>query len=87
MRTLAVTQADYLSEYCLKIHFSDGSSQVIDFEPFLLNHPHPQHDKYRRIANFKKFRIERGNLVWGKDWDLMFPVSQLHKGYVAPATY
>lgn len=87
MRTLAVIQADYVSEHRLKIYFSDGSSQILDFGPFLLNHPHPQHDKYRRITNFKKFRIERGNLVWGKDWDLIFPVAQLHKGYVAPATY
>ncbi|WP_366107231.1 hypothetical protein [Spirosoma sp.] len=63
------------------------TSQVIDFGPFLSAHSHPQHDKYRKLANFKRFKIERGNVVWGKDWDLIFPVAQLHQGYVGPAVY
>ncbi|HEV7351255.1 DUF2442 domain-containing protein [Telluribacter sp.] len=79
--------ADYVEEYRLKISFSDGTSQIIDFGPFLKNHSHPQHDKYRRLANFKQFRIERGNVVWGKDWDLIFPVSQLYQGMVAPPPF
>jgi hypothetical protein len=24
---------------------------------------------------------------WGRDWDLIFPVSQLHQGYVEQAVY
>lgn len=64
MRTLFVTQADYPDEYRLDITFSDGASQIVDFGPFLVNHPHPQHDKYRTVSNFKRFKIERGNLVW-----------------------
>ena len=87
MRTLAITEAEYTGEYRLRLSFSDGTSQEVDFGSFLLNHPHPQHDKYRKLANFKRFRIERGNIVWGKDWDLIFPVSQLHQGYVGPAIY
>lgn len=87
MRTLAIKKADYLEQYRLNIYFSDGTEQVIDFGPFLFEHPHPAHDKYRQLSNFKQFRIERGNLVWGEDWDLIFPVSQLHKGCIAPAVY
>ena len=87
MRTLAVTNAEYLIDHQLKIGFSDGTSQIVDFGPFLIHHPHPQHNKYRRLTNFKKFRIERGNVVWGKDWDLVFPVSELHKGSISPAVY
>lgn len=87
MRTLAVTGAEHVGEYRLQISFSDGTSQLVDFGLFLTNHPHPQHNKYRRLANFKRFRIERGNLVWGRDWDLIFPIAQLHQGYVAPAVY
>ncbi|GAA4413360.1 hypothetical protein GCM10023187_41550 [Nibrella viscosa] len=85
MRTLAVTGAEYVDEYRLQLSFSDGTTQVVDFEPFLTNHPHPQHNKYRKLTNFKRFRIERGNVVWGRDWDMIFPVAQLHQGYVAPA--
>ncbi|MVM40838.1 DUF2442 domain-containing protein [Spirosoma sp. HMF3257] len=87
MRTVAVTEAEYAGEHRLQIRFSDGTSQVVDFGPFLQNHPHPQHDKYRRLVNFKRFRIERGNVVWGKDWDLIFPIAQLHQGYLAPVIY
>lgn len=28
--------------------------------------------------NFKKFKIEYGNVVWGKDWDMIFPVYDLY---------
>lgn len=85
MRTLAVTEAEYVGEHRLQIRFSDSTSQVVDFGPFLQNHPHSQHNKYRRLTNFKRFRIERGNIVWGKDLDLFFSVAQLHQGYIAPA--
>jgi len=87
MRTLSVAKADYLDGYRLAILFSDGTTQVVDFSSFLKNHPHPQHDKYQQLDNFKQFHIERGNVVWGEDWDLIFPVAQLHQGYVAPAVY
>jgi hypothetical protein len=87
MRTLAITETEYEGDYRLRLHFSDGTSQVVDFGPFLHSHPHPQHNKYRQLANFKRFRIERGNVVWGREWDLIFPITQLHQGYVAPAVY
>lgn len=87
MRTLTITQAEYIDQYQVRLSFSDGTAQVVDFGPFLTNHPHPQHNKYRQLSNFKRFRIERGNIVWGKDWDLIFPISQLHQGYIAPPLY
>ena len=87
MRNIAVAKADYLDGYRLAIQFTDGTTQVIDFGSFLKNHPHPQHNKYQQPGNFRQFRIERGNVVWERNWDLVFPVSQLHQGYVVPAVY
>ena len=87
MRALSITEAEYAGDYRLHLSFSDGTAQVVDFAPFLTNHPHPQHNKYRQLSNFKRFYLDRGNVVWGRDWDLIFPVSQLHQGYVAPAVY
>jgi hypothetical protein len=66
----------------LKIYFNDGTSQVIDFSKFLNMHEHPQFNKYKNEKNFKSFKIENGNVVWGKDWDLIFPVYQLYKGKI-----
>jgi len=80
MKTIVVTGAIYLHAYKVKITFSDGTSRVIDFGPFLKENPHPQWDKYNNIKHFKKFKIENGNLVWGRNWDLIFPVYGLYNG-------
>lgn len=77
-----VVGAEYLADYKTLISFSDLTQQIIDFGPFLVEHPHPQYNKYLSPNLFKKFKIERGNIVWGKDWDLIFPIDQLHAGKI-----
>ena len=47
-----------------------------------LKHPHPQYNKYLEWKNFKKATIENGNVVWGKNWDLIFPIEQLYNGEI-----
>ncbi|KAA0991555.1 DUF2442 domain-containing protein [Dyadobacter aurulentus] len=80
--TLKVTDANYLSDYKILVKFSDETEQIVDFEDFLIKNTHPQYDKYRQPSQFRKFKIERGNVVWGKDWDLIFPVDQLYSGKI-----
>lgn len=77
-----IVGAKYLTEYKILISFSDLTQQIVDFGPFLTANPHPQYDKYKIPSHFKKFKIERGNIVWGKDWDLIFPIDQLHSGKI-----
>ncbi len=79
-RKLFIKQAVYVSNYTLELLFNDGNIQRIDFENFLRNHPHPQYNKYLNPSNFSKFYIDHGNVVWGKNWDLMFPVEKLYNG-------
>ncbi len=55
--------------------------QVIDFASFF-EHSHPQHNRYKKEENFKRFKIENGNIVWGKNWDMIFPLHDLYKGKV-----
>ncbi len=62
----------------LLIRFSDSTTQVVDVGAFIRRHPHPQYNKYLIPRNFATFKIEHGNVVWGKNWDLMFPIEQLH---------
>ncbi len=78
MNTITVTGAVYLEAFKVRIEFSDHTCKVIDFEPFLKENHHPQWAKYNNINNFKKFKIENGNLVWGRNWDLIFPVYGLY---------
>ena len=82
MNTILVIKATYIEEYKVKIEFSDDTFKIVDFEPFLRENHHPQWDKYNTIHNFKKFKIENGNLVWGRNWDLMFPTYSLHEGNI-----
>ena len=77
---LKVVSAEYFGGLSLRLTFSDAIVKIIDFSGYLMNHPHPQHDKFLSPAEFKKFSIENGNVVWGKDWDLIFSVEDLYKG-------
>lgn len=77
-----VIKARYLDNYKLEITFSDMKINQIDFEKFLNKFHHPTTDKYKKISNFKKFKIDGGNLVWGNNWDIIFPVYKLYKGKI-----
>ena len=79
---IQVTQATHIRDLTLHIEFSDGTSRIVDFAPFLLAHQHPQYNHYSAPDNFKNFMIEQGNIEWGKDWDLIFPIDQLYQGAV-----
>jgi hypothetical protein len=83
MKTVDVVAAEYSNAFVLKVNFSDGSSKLVDFGKFLKKHSHPQFDKYKDIETFRNFKIEMGNIVWGENWDLIFPVSQLYKGKIS----
>jgi hypothetical protein len=82
MKPIQVEKASYIEAYKLEIQFSDKTRQVVDFGQFMLKNEHPTVDKYRDIKKFQNFKIESGNVVWGKNWDLIFPVSQLYKGRI-----
>lgn len=82
MKTIHVEKATYIDGYKVAIEFNDKTTQTVDFGSFLTSHPHPGHDKYKDIQLFKQFKIEAGNLDWGKNWDLIFPVSQFYKGRI-----
>lgn len=76
-----VTKADYVSEYKIHIYFSDGTDRVVDFEKYLFNVEHT-YPEYRKIAKFKTFKIDKGELVWGENWDIVFPTYKLHSGKI-----
>ena len=82
LKPIQVEKARYIDGYKIEIEFNDHSVKTVDFGNFLEKRPHPQHDKYKDIELFKQFKIEAGNLVWGENWDLIFPVSQLHRRIV-----
>jgi hypothetical protein len=66
----------------VKILFNENTSNTIDVGTFIKKHPHPQYNKYLEEKNFKKFKIDLGNIVWGNNWDLIFPLEQLYDGKI-----
>ena len=82
MKAISVSRASYIDGYKLEVEFNDKKKRVVDFANFLNTHSHPQYNKYKKPENFKKFKIENGNIVWGKDWDMIFPVYDLYQGKI-----
>jgi hypothetical protein len=82
MKPISVSNATYIDGYKLEVEFTDNKKSVVDFGAFFNAHSHPQYNKYRKAENFKRFKIENGNIVWGKDWDMIFPVYDLYKGKI-----
>ena len=83
MKTLKIIQAKATDNLCVELIFNDKSRQCINVGAFIKSHPHPQYNRYLDEEEFKKFSLDDGNIVWGEDWDLVFPIEQLHAGYIA----
>ena len=82
MDRLYITEAAVVDELKIDLTFSDNTRQVVNVGEFIRRHPHPQYNKYLDVRKFRRFSIENGNIVWGKNWDLMFPIEQLHSGSI-----
>ena len=66
----------------VELLFSDNMKKIVDFAGFLETRSHPQFNKYKKQANFKRFNIENGNVVWRKDGDMIFPIDDLYTGKI-----
>jgi hypothetical protein len=74
-----ITKATYKTDYVIHFAFSDGSSNEVDFEPFLTASQNPMTTRFRDKAKFKKFRIEKGHsVVWG-EYTMCFLIESVYK--------
>ena len=83
MSRLYITEAKDAGNLSVDLLFNDHTSRRVDIGDFIRRHPHPQYNKYLDPQKFRRFEIEDGNIVWGKNWDLVFPIEQLHAGVIA----
>lgn len=70
-KDLMIADATLLEPYVLKVSFNNSENRIIDFRPFF-NTLKGDYKKYNTPAAFKKFRIENGELWWGKNADIQF---------------
>ena len=80
MERLFITKAENRGNLTVSLTFSDNTVRTVDIGDFIRRHPHPQYNKYLDPRKFSRFTIENGNIVWGKNWDLIFPVEHVYAG-------
>lgn len=77
---LAITGIEHLGGYRLRIHFSDGKLNTVDFEPWIKALPTEEERAYLKPAMFKAYQVHLGHaLVWG-EFDIIFPITALYHG-------
>jgi hypothetical protein len=82
MERIYIVKAENAGELCVCLTFNDNTTKTVDVGDFIRRHPHPQYNKYLDLRKFSRFKIENGNIVWGRNWDLVFPVEQLYEGII-----
>ena len=82
MERLYIIKAENKGNLTVCLTFNDNTVQTVDIGEFIRRHPHPQYNTDLDPRKFSRFTIENGNIVWGKNWDLIFPLEQLHAGTV-----
>ena len=78
---IEINKAQYMNNYKIAILFNDGKKRVIDLKDFLEKAKNPMTRKYLNRSNFKKFKVEFGDLIWG-DYEMCFPIWDLYEGKI-----
>lgn len=79
---ISIENAEYIDGYKIALLFSDGTRNIVNFEPFLQSSSKPMTTKFLNIDEFKSFEIEHGDLVWN-DYELCFPIWDLYEGIIS----
>ena len=82
MSRLYITEAKDAGNLSVDLLFSDQTTRRVDIGDFIRRHPHPQYNKYLDPKKFSRFTLDNGNIVWGKNWDMIFPIENLYKGTI-----
>jgi hypothetical protein len=78
-KNITVTAARYISDFSVAITFSSGITQLVNFLPLFDKYAKGDNLKYFAPERFRKFIVKNGNIYWGKNEDLIFPVNLLYK--------
>ncbi len=79
-KNLNITEAHYLQNFSLALTFNTGESRIIDFLPLFQKYVKGHNLIYFAPYRFKKFIVKSGNIYWGRNEDVIFPVQLLYSG-------
>ncbi len=77
---MTLVSGKYLHDFIIVLTFTSHGSIVTtikDFLPLFQQYVKGDNLKYFAPANFKKFIIKTGNIYWGKNEDVIFPLDML----------
>lgn len=81
---IKIADAVLLEPFVLKIFFINKEHRTIDFQPFF-NTLKGYYKKWNTSAAFKKFKIENGELWWGKNADIqLHPIDIYYNSLLHP---
>ncbi len=76
-KSVTIESAEYVGDFQIRLFFSNGKSKVVDFLPLFCKYVKGEYTKYFSPALFKKFIVKKGNIYWGRNEDVIFPLSLL----------
>lgn len=77
-QTLSITKAFFISEHNVLLSFSNNKQKIINFKPLFSKYAKGYYAKYSSKINFRRFKVANGNISWGENEDIIFPVSFLY---------
>ena len=75
---ITIENAYYLGAFTILLFFSNGKQKKINFLPIFSKYAEGDFSKYVLPSVFKKFIVANGNIYWGKNEDIIFPVHFLY---------
>ena len=75
---ITIENAYYLGAFTILLFFSNGKQKKLDFLPIFSKYLKGDFTKYALSSAFKKFRVANGNIYWGKNEEVIFPVDFLY---------
>lgn len=75
---ITIENAYYLGAFTILLFFSNGKQKKFDFLPLFSKYVKGDFTKYALPSAFKKFRVANGNIYWGKNEEVIFPVDFLY---------
>lgn len=80
-----VVDAEVITDYTLKVVFSNDECRIIDFGDYIRNNKNPLIKQYTDKEKFGKCRVVNGVLTWNNDMD--FDPEALLKGTISGLQY
>lgn len=77
--TVMIIAARYINDFSIAVSFSSGKTSLVNFLPLFEKYVKGDNLKYFAPERFKKFIVKNGNIYWGRNEDVIFPVSDLLK--------